>query len=150
MFLSRQNWEMYPLWQPFSLANFEPWCSFDHHQVSAHQQEHKAEGALKRPFLSSLVPLFQNESNCETFHLKMSPACRFIQFHANQSHFHKNGFALRLALKQRHKGTRKWPNSSITPPYRSLSVCVTSGIYISQQTMWRRCKYAAQKNNGFV
>ena len=30
-------------------------------------------------------------------------------FHANQSHFHKNGFALRLALKQRHKGTRKWP-----------------------------------------
>ena len=32
-----------------------------------------------------------------------------IHFHANQSHFHKNGFALRLALKQRHKGTRKWP-----------------------------------------
>ena len=34
-----------------------------------------------------------------------------MQFHshANQTHFHKNGFALRLALKQRHKGTRKWP-----------------------------------------
>ena len=31
-----------------------------------------------------------------------------FHFHANQSHFHKNGFALRLALKQRHKGTRKW------------------------------------------
>ena len=30
-------------------------------------------------------------------------------FHANQSHFHNNGFALRLALKQRHRGTRKWP-----------------------------------------
>ena len=30
-------------------------------------------------------------------------------FHANQSHFHKNGFALRLALKQRRKRTRKWP-----------------------------------------
>ena len=27
-----------------------------------------------------------------------------FHFHANQSHFHKNGFALRLALKQRHKG----------------------------------------------
>ena len=26
-------------------------------------------------------------------------------FHANQSHFHKNGFALSLALKQRRKGT---------------------------------------------
>ena len=32
-----------------------------------------------------------------------------FHFHANQSHFHKKGFALRLALKQRHKGTRKWP-----------------------------------------
>ena len=28
---------------------------------------------------------------------------------ACRTHFHKNGFALRLALKQRHKGTRKWP-----------------------------------------
>ena len=26
-----------------------------------------------------------------------------LLFHANKSHFHKNGFALRLALKQRHK-----------------------------------------------
>ena len=31
-----------------------------------------------------------------------------FHFHANQSHFHKNGFALKLALKQRHEGTRKW------------------------------------------
>ena len=31
-----------------------------------------------RPFPSSLVPLFQNESKCETFHMKMSSACRFI------------------------------------------------------------------------
>ena len=35
--------------------------------------------------------------------------CMQFHFHANQSHFHKNGFALWLALKQRHKGTRKWP-----------------------------------------
>ena len=26
-------------------------------------------------------------------------------------HFHKNGFALRLVSKQRHKRTRKWPIS---------------------------------------
>ena len=32
-----------------------------------------------------------------------------LHFHANQSHFHKNGFALRLALKLRHNGSRKWP-----------------------------------------
>ena len=31
-----------------------------------------------RPFLSSLVSLFKNESKCETFDMKMSPACRFI------------------------------------------------------------------------
>ena len=31
-----------------------------------------------------------------------------FHFHTNQSHFHKNGFALRLALKQSHKGTQKW------------------------------------------
>ena len=31
-----------------------------------------------RPFLSSLVPLFQSESKCETFHMKMSSACSFI------------------------------------------------------------------------
>ena len=32
-----------------------------------------------------------------------------FHFHANQCHFYKNGFALKLALKQRHKGTRKGP-----------------------------------------
>ena len=32
-----------------------------------------------------------------------------FHFHADQSHFHKNGFALRIAWKQRHKGTWKWP-----------------------------------------
>ena len=37
-----------------------------------------------------------------------------FHFHANQSHFHKNGFALGLVLKQRHKGTRKWPIWSVT------------------------------------
>ena len=31
-----------------------------------------------RPFPSSLVPLFQSESKCETFHMKMSSACSFI------------------------------------------------------------------------
>ena len=31
-----------------------------------------------RPFPSSLVPLFQNESKCKTFHIKMCSVCRFI------------------------------------------------------------------------
>ena len=68
----------------------------------------KVRGVPNRPFPSSFVPLFQNESKCEAFHMKMSSACR-THFHANQCHFHKRGFALRLALKQRHKGTQKWP-----------------------------------------
>ena len=38
-----------------------------------------------------------------------------LHFHANRSHFHKNGFALGLALKQRHKGTRKWPVDTSGP-----------------------------------
>ena len=63
---------------------------------------------FNRPFPSSLVPLFQNESKCETFHMKMSSAYSFIFMQIMQSHFCKNGFALRLALKQRHKGTWKW------------------------------------------
>ena len=33
---------------------------------------------LNRPFPSSLVPQFQNEIKCETFHMKMSSACSFI------------------------------------------------------------------------
>ena len=47
---------------------------------------------------------YENEF-CMQFHFHANQS----HFHANQSHFQKNGFALRLALKQRHKGTRKWP-----------------------------------------
>ena len=32
-----------------------------------------------------------------------------FHFHTNQSHFHKNCFAPRLALKQKRKGTQRWP-----------------------------------------
>ena len=60
-----------------------------------------------RPFPSSLVPLFRNESKCGTFHMKMSSACNFIFMQIKVIFI--RGFALRLALKQRHKGTRKWP-----------------------------------------
>ena len=53
------------------------------------------------------MPLFQNESKCETFYAKMSSACG--SFPCESKSFHKNGFAVRLALKQRQKGARKWP-----------------------------------------
>ena len=37
-----------------------------------------SEAGSNRPFPSSLVPLFQNESKCKTFHMKISSACGFI------------------------------------------------------------------------
>ena len=43
---------------------------------------------------------------CFKTSLSAKPFMQF-HFHANQSHFHKNDFALRLALKQRYKGTSK-------------------------------------------
>ena len=42
---------------------------------------------MDRPFPSSLVPLFQSESKCETFLMKMT-----------SSHFHKKGFFHLLIL----------------------------------------------------
>ena len=42
-----------------------------------------------RPFPSSSQPPFQSEAKCEAFVMK--------------------NFALRLALKERLRGTRKWP-----------------------------------------
>ena len=69
------------------------------------------------------MPLFQNESKCETFHMKMKLHA-VSDFHTNQSHFHKNGFALRLALKQRHKGSRKWPQLPIEVRFRKVQFSV--------------------------
>ena len=53
--------------------------------------------------------------------------CMQFHFHANESHFHKNGFALRIALKQRHKGTRKWPINNML-----LSVGILSDYTYAQ------------------
>ena len=64
---------------------------------------------LSRPFPSHLVPLFQNESECETFLISDIDFDLHKKKPAGGSHFHMNGFALRLVLKQRHKRTRKWP-----------------------------------------
>ena len=41
---------------------------------------------------------------------------------ACRTHFHMKGFALRLALKQRHKRTRKWPIK-----INALSICPAAG-----------------------
>ena len=58
---------------------------------------------INRPFPSSPVPLFQNESRYETIHMKRTLICMKMKLQVELS------FALRLVLKQRHKITRKWP-----------------------------------------
>ena len=64
---------------------------------------------MKRPFPSSLVSLFQNES----IKVRNLSYKNHFDLHENETacrgHFDMNGFAFRLVLKQRHKRTRKWP-----------------------------------------
>ena len=82
------------------------------------------------------VQLCQNESKCETFHMKMSSACSFM--HANQSNFHKNRFALRLALKQRNKGTRKWPIQIVY--FKTVSPARDDNCKLSPPKSWQSFK----------
>ena len=55
------------------------------------------------PFPSSPQPPFQSEEEFEVFVMKISI---HIEIATN---YHNNNFALRLALKERLRGTRKWP-----------------------------------------
>ena len=80
------------------------------------------------------MPLFQNESKCETFHFE-NEFCMQFHIHGNQSHVHENPFALRLALKQRHKGTRKWPFTVVWCP--SLSRKTVQSFSITPQSFTR-------------
>ena len=45
----------------------------------------------------------QNESKRVNIHMEISSGLQ-VEFHANKSHLHINGFAFGLVLKQRHKG----------------------------------------------
>ena len=77
-----------------------------------------------RPFPSCLVPLFQNESWCIAFHMKMS-----FHSHVDKTHFHMKGFARGLALKKRHKTIRKWPISPFFFETRSMIRVSTSKAF---------------------
>ena len=58
------------------------------------------------------MPLFHNESKCENQCYENK-----IDLHETEpvggTHFHTNGFALRLVLTQRQKATRKRPTSGV-------------------------------------
>ena len=72
-------------------------------------------GRFDRPFHDCLKPLLQSDEKFEAIALKV-----IYYSHANETHFHKKGFALHsLVLKVRVFGTRKWLNTS----YKVLCTC---------------------------
>jgi len=56
------------------------------------------------------MPHFQSESWCTAFDVKMS-----FHSHADKTIFRMKGCAPGLALKKRHKTTRKWPSCEKEP-----------------------------------
>ena len=70
--------------------------------------------------------------------------CTQFLFHANKSHFHKNGFALRLALKQRHKGTRKWPINTIASIWRENMLG-----FLSLDIMCLKAQFSKKRSSSF-
>ena len=69
-----------------------------------------------RPFPNCLVPLFQSEASCKTFHMKMSFICTWMK-----TLFDMKDYAPRLTLRKRHKATRKWSIGSTQPINHRLS-----------------------------
>ena len=68
-----------------------------------------------RPFPSSPQPPFQSEGKCE---VKSSLLWKSVFIHIEiRTNYHNKKFALRLALKERMRWTRKWP---ITDPHEIL------------------------------
>lgn len=57
-------------------------------------------------FRVTLVPLFQNESTCKTYHTKRSLVCKKMKLLAEDIFIHEW-----FVLTQRPKPTRKWPIS---------------------------------------
>ena len=60
-----------------------------------------------KPSPSCLLPRCENEASFESIYVKMRSAHRYMRFPANLTHFCMKCFARGLALKQRHKVTRK-------------------------------------------
>ena len=86
------------------------------------------------PFVSVLKRVFvRNHSDGNVF-------LQQVHFHANQTYFHKNGFALRLVLKQRNKGTRKW--FILTPACKITRHTVTyvAALYKAADVVLKRRK----------
>ena len=61
---------------------------------------------MNSPIPSLLLPLWQNESLCETIGMKYMSAVR--SFPGKSNHFHVKCFAQALVLKKKQMATQKW------------------------------------------
>ena len=98
----------------------------------------------KRSFPRYLVPLFQASLSAKPFIWKW--VVHAVSFSCNnQSHFHMKSFALRLALKQRHKGTRKWPISCCSVlNFRARVACMAGSQRERRRKNFARLVFALQ------
>ena len=87
-----------------------------HRQPSRSLCQQHGQNRQNWPFPSSKKSHFQSEAKCEAIDMKM-----IFNYDANKTHFHNKGFALRLVLKVRFFGTRRWPIGSIGARLRSAS-----------------------------
>ena len=71
--MSKRNFATHGASYTFPIHDQNDWKPYPALTYRAQMREYE-----NRPFPSSLVPLFQNESKCETFHMKMSFACNFF------------------------------------------------------------------------
>ena len=79
-----------------------------------------------RPFPSLPQPPFQSEAKCEVFVMKII----LIEIRPN---YHNKHFALRLASKEKLRGTRKWPIISRLFQVAWLGKCVPTIL----ELVWR-------------
>ena len=94
--------------------------------------------ASNRPLPSSKSPQFQNEG-CTTFLLKMSFICMRVK-----NDFDIKGWAPTLVLKQRPRGTRKWPilAKNLMP--------FLSGVGLGKAEPWQRSRTTRNVNEGLM
>ena len=80
-----------------------------------------------RPFQSSLVHLFQNESSWQTFHMKMSLIC--IKMKLQSKHILIWMVSYEDSFRQRQKVTRKWPLHSKMVCFRTKRSYFVSRLF---------------------
>ena len=98
-----------PSFQRHRLERHVVWAIIRFYPAFLAHEAHLSHLSLKLPFPRSINSHFHNET-------KNKSLWKWVQFICTgmKNHFHINGFALSLALRQRLGSTRKWRRDSIT------------------------------------